>query len=185
MLETKVAKRYAKSLIGLASENGSLDAVNADMKFFLSTCEQNRELGVLLRNPIVHTYQKLNVIKNVFGDKLNKVTMSFFEIVTRKGREGNLISIAKEFISQYKVLKGIQTAEIVSAVGLDDTLRQKVYDVVRNSTHSEVELIEKIDKNLIGGFILRVGDKQFDASISSELRKLTQAFSKNTYVVKN
>lgn len=185
MLETKVAKRYAKSLIGLSSENGTLDTVHADMKMFLETCDRNRDLAVLLRNPIIHTYQKLNVIRNVFESRVSKVTMSFFEIVTRKGRESNLISIAKEFIEQYKVLKGIQTAEIVSAVGLDDTLRKKVYDLLKSSTNSEIELIEKVDKNLIGGFILRVGGKQYDASIASELRKLTQAFGSNLYVAKN
>ena len=77
------------------------------------------------------------------------------------------------------------SAEITSAVGLDDKLRKQVYDLIRNSTNSEVELIEKIDKKLIGGFILRMDDKQYDASISSELRKLTQAFSSNPYVRKN
>jgi F-type H+-transporting ATPase subunit delta len=82
-------------------------------------------------------------------------------------------------------MKGIQTAEITSAAGLDESLRKKVYDLIRNSTKSEVELIEKIDNRLIGGFILRMDDKQFDASISSELRKLTQAFSSNPYVRKN
>lgn len=182
MLETKVAKRYAKSLIGLAAENGTLEQVHADLKMFLETCDNNRELAVMLRNPIIHTYQKLNVMKNVFESRISKVTMSFFDIVTRKGREGNLIAIAKEFNEQYKVLKGIRTAEIVSAVGLDDTLRKKVYAMLQDDSYSQIELVEKIDKNLIGGFILRVGDKQYDASIASELRKLTQTFAKNTFV---
>lgn len=185
MLETKVAKRYAKSIIGLAAENGSLDAVHADMKLFLGVCDQNRDLGVLLSNPIIHTYQKLNVLKTVFESKMNKLTIMFFEIVTKKGREGYLINIAKEFISQYKQLKGIQTAEIISAIGLDDTLRKKVYDMLRDGTKSEIELVEKIDKKLIGGFVLRIGDKQYDASIASDLRRLTQAFAKNPVARKN
>ena len=82
-------------------------------------------------------------------------------------------------------MKGIRTAEIISAVGLDDKLRKQVYETVKNSTKSEVELIEKVDKKLIGGFILRLGDKQYDASIVSSLRKLAQSFSANPYVRKN
>ena len=119
----------------------------------------------------------MKVLSSIFDGKVNKLTISFFQIVTKKGREKFLLQIAKEFISNYKILKNIQTAEITSAIGLDDNLRKKVYDLIRNSTNSEVELIEKIDKKLIGGFILRMDDKQYDASISSELRKLTQAFS--------
>ena len=111
--------------------------------------------------------------------------MTFFEIVIRKGREKYLIQIAKEFISQYKEMRKILTAEIISAVGLDDKLRQQVYDMLRKEGNSEIELIEKVDKKLIGGFVLRIGDKQYDASISSSLRKLTQSFSSNQIVKKN
>ena len=111
--------------------------------------------------------------------------MTFFEIVIRKGREKYLLPIAHEFINQYKTLKKILTAEIVSAVGLDDKLRSQVYNLLRNEGNSEVELIEKIDSKLIGGFVLRIGDKQYDASIAASLRKLTQSFSGNDFVKKN
>ncbi len=185
MLETKVAKRYAKSLIGLSNENGTLEVVHADIKRFLEICSQNRELSVFFKNPIIHTYQKQSVLRNVFQSRMSKTTMMFFEMVTKKSRESHLISIAKEFIAQYKVLKGIQTAEIVSAVGLDDRLRKEVYTLLKNNTNSEIELIEKVDKKLIGGFVLRIGDKQYDASISTELRKLTQALSANPFVRHN
>jgi len=68
---------------------------------------------------------------------------------------------------------------------LDDKLRKEVYDVIKKSANSEIELVEKVNKDLIGGFVLRMGDKQFDASIASELRKLAKEFSSNPYVRKN
>lgn len=185
MIETKVAKRYAKSLIDLSREDGVIDAVGADMKLFVAVCEQNRDLTLLLSNPIIHGDKKLNILTKVFEGKMNKLSISFFDIITRKGREPYLESIAKEFVTQFKKFKGIQTAVITSAVGLDDKLRSEVYRIVKESVKSEVELIEKIDKNLIGGFVLRMGDQQYDASIASDLRKLTKEFASNPFVRKN
>jgi len=185
MIETKVAKRYAKSLIDLSKSTGVIDAVGADMKLFVAVCEQNRDLSLLLANPIIHGDKKLNILRKVFEGKMNKLSLSFFEIITRKGREAYLEGIAKEFVGQFKRFKGIQTAVITSAVGLDDKLRSEVYRIVKDSMKSEVELVEKVDKNLIGGFVLRVEDKQFDASIASELRRLAKEFAGNPYVRKN
>ena len=185
MIDTKVAKRYAKSILVLSKEMGVIDAVNADMKLFLTTCEQNRDFSVLLSNPIIQSSKKLSILKSIFDGKINKLTITFFELVTRKGREKYLEFVAKEFNELYKNFKGIQSAEITSAIGLDEKLRAKVYEIIRQGSNSEVELTEKIDKDLIGGFVLRIGDKQYDASIAAELRKLTQTFSSNPYVRKN
>lgn len=185
MIETKVAKRYAKSLIDLSSEKGLLDTVANDMKLLASVCEQNRDLAALLASPIINGDKKLNILKKVFGEKMNKLTVTFFEIITKKGREAYLEVIAKEFTRQYKEMKGIQTAVITSAVGLDDKLRSEVYNIIRKSAQSEIELVEKVDRSLIGGFVLRMGDKQYDASIASELKRLTRDFSGNPYISKN
>lgn len=184
-METKVAKRYAKSLINLSNEQGVLDAVNNDMKLFSTVCNENHDLALLLSNPIIHGDKKLAILKQIFEKQMNKVTMTFFQIVVRKGREKYLLQITKDFIDQYKTLKKILTAEIISAVGLDDKLRKQVYNLLRNDTNSEVELVEKVDKKLIGGFVLRVGDLQYDASVASSIRKLTQSFAENPYVKRN
>jgi F-type H+-transporting ATPase subunit delta len=185
MLDTVVAKRYAKSILRLANEMGVLKEVNADMKLFASVCAENRELPVLLRNPMVPSDKKLAILKALFSAKMNKLSMSFFEIVINKGREKYLYDISKAYTEQFKVLNGILTAEITSAAGLDDSLRAKVYEMLKDSNNSEVELHEKINKDLIGGFILRIGDKQYDASISSDLQKLARQFSSNPYVARN
>jgi F-type H+-transporting ATPase subunit delta len=184
MLETKVAKRYAKSLIDLASEQGVLDAVNADMLQFVSVCDANRDLNLLLSNPIIPSDKKLSILKAVFSSA-SKLSTAFFEIITRKGREGNLPAIAKEFVDQFKKSKGIETAVVTSAITLDEQLRKQVYQLVKDSVKSEIELVEKVDNKLIGGFVIRIGDKQYDASVSSELRRLTRDFSVNPYIKKN
>ena len=185
MIETKVARRYAKSLLDLAKEKGELEAVNNDMKLLASVCESSHDLRVLLGSPIINGDKKLSVLKRVFSGKVSPISMSFFDIVTRKGRENQLEGIAKEFIRLYKEDKGIQTAIVTSAIGLDDKLRADVYKLIKESLNSEIELIEKVDKDLIGGFILRVGDKQYDASIARDLRLMRQELIDTSYVRKN
>jgi F-type H+-transporting ATPase subunit delta len=185
MLETKVSHRYAKSLLELSKEQGVIDDVHKDMKLFVKVCADNHDLSLLLSNPIIHSDKKLAIIRNVFSSLMSKLTMSFFEIVTSKGREKYLEQIAKEFIGLYKKFRGIRTAEITSATGLDDRLREAVYTLLRNEGKGEIELVEKVDKKLIGGFILRMDDRQYDASVSSDLRRLAQAFSANPYIARN
>jgi len=185
MEESKVAKRYAKSLIDLSRETGAIDEAGADMRLFVEVCRQNRDLSLLLANPIINGDKKLSILRKVFEGKMSKISLAFFEIITRKGREPFLESIAKEFVSQYKRYKGVQTAVITSAVGLDNKLRSEVYRLIKESTNSEIELIEKVDKNIIGGFVLRMDDKQYDASIASELRKLAKEFATNPYIRSN
>ena len=185
MLETKVAKRYAKSLLDLAKERGEQEAINNDMKLLAEVCEESHDLRVLLGSPIINGDKKLAVLKKVFSGKISKLTMSFFEIITHKGREGQLEGIAKEYIRILKEFKGIQTAIVTSAIGLDDKLRSEVYTLIKESLNSEIELIEKVNKDLIGGFILRVGDKQYDASIARDLRLMRQELIDTSYVRKN
>jgi F-type H+-transporting ATPase subunit delta len=179
---SKVASRYAKSLFDLSIEKGSVEKVYADMKLVATTCQENHDLRVLLKSPIVKSDKKLDVFKAIFGSKVDKLTMDFINILTHKRREIYLDDIATEFVEQYKKHKNVLTAIVTTAYGLDDELRKKVLDVVKKSSNSEVELVEKIDKDLIGGFIIRVGDKQDDTSISRKLKSLYRTFNENPYI---
>ena len=177
----KAATRYAKSLIDLSLEQGALETVYQDMLFIHDTCEKNRELIVFLNSPIIKTDKKIEVLHAVFNN-LGKLSKSFVDLIARKRRENYLPEIAAEFISHYKKHKKILTAIVTTAVGLDDTLRKQVLDLVKQGNNNEVELVEKIDKNIIGGLILRVGDKQIDSSILRKIKSLTRTFSENPYI---
>ena len=185
MVETKVASRYAKAILGLAIEQGIIDAVNNDMELIAATCDGSKDLTLLLNKPIVTVDKKIKILTEIFGKKINKLTLEFITIITKKRREPNLEAIAREFIALYKEHKGIETVVITSAVGLDDKLRKEVLALVQKDTKSEIELVEKVDKSLIGGFIIRKGDKEFDASILKNLQKITREFKSNSYIKKN
>ncbi|MEJ7778287.1 MAG: ATP synthase F1 subunit delta [Daejeonella sp.] len=179
MSEIQVASRYAKSLIDLAGEQNSLEPVRKDIELFLETCRANPELQAILKNPIIGLDKKANILDGIFGDKLNELILSFFKIVIRKGRSEILYGTAKEFINQYNVLKNIVKATVTSASPLSKENISQIEELVKQSTNGEVNLTSIVDPKLIGGFILKVGDKQFDTSISGKLNKLRKEFEQN------
>ncbi len=182
MLETRVSFRYAKSLLDLSLEKGQLEQVREDMQLVLDTIRENPELAAMLRSPVIKTDKKLEVMKAIFGGKIGEISNAFIDIITRKRREMELEGISDSFLTQYKTHKKILTAVITTASGLDKSLREKVLQIVKGSTTSEVELTEKINKELIGGFVLRMGDNQVDASILRQIKNLDKSFSENPYI---
>ena len=182
MADSKVARRYAKSLLGLAGERNITDKVFADMQLISSACHANRDLALLMKNPIVSSDKKEAVMKGVFGDKVNALTMSFMDLMTGKGRESYLMGIAQEYINIYKDSIGVKVAHVTTATPLDAATREQVLAIISKTKGTNIELVETVNKDLIGGFILRWGDRQIDASVTRKLQSLRQDFSKNLYV---
>jgi F-type H+-transporting ATPase subunit delta len=119
----------------------------------------------------------------IFKSKVTVLTMAFIDILTRKNREPLLPEIAKEFHNAYNVYKGIGKASVTTTIPMDAKTRSVFEALVRKlADRKEVELEEKIDKELIGGFILNVEDRQIDASIRNNLKKLKLKFSENPYI---
>lgn len=167
-----VASRYAKSLIELAKEKNVLEAVFEDMKLFKDTADNNRGLMLALKNPVVRHEKKLAILKSLFAERVNPVSFSIFTIITKKNREAILDAVAEEFILAYNEFKGIQKATVISSVELTSELRTQLNNIVASSTGKTIDLEEKVDANLIGGYILRVNDRQIDASLRSRLNEL-------------
>ncbi|MGY3088291.1 F-type H+-transporting ATPase subunit delta [Hymenobacter sp. UYAg731] len=182
MADQRVAARYAKSLLDLGQEMGTLDAVKADMDLLSKTMADSRELRLLLRNPIVKHDKKLAILKAIFEGKVSDMTLRFFTILTDKNRESAIEGIGPEFLAQYNVLQGIQSAQVTSATPLTPTARAEMQALVTRETGlTEVQLTEKVDPELIGGFVLRVGDNQIDDSVRTSLRKLRTSLQENSY----
>jgi len=167
-----VAQRYAKALMELAAEANKVDAVRNDMKAVKQVYDTNRDFALFLDSPIIKTDKKLSVLNEIFNGKISDLTMSFLALITKKRREAYLNNIAEAFDEQYKTNKNIFTAVITSAKGLDATTKQKVVELVKGQMKGEVELIEKINPETIGGFILKIGDRQIDRSVATQLNTL-------------
>lgn len=176
MSEFKVATRYAKSLIDLAEEQHLLEEINTDMALFVKTLKASSLLQAVLRNPIISPLKKIDILNAIFTGKVQPDTLGFFKIMVDKMRSGILFETAKEFVEQYDQKKHIVKAVIVSASALSESNRAEVVEAVKKATGGEVVLEEKVDPDLIGGFIITIGDRQFDSSISNTLNKLKRAF---------
>nr|WP_121269537.1 ATP synthase F1 subunit delta [Pedobacter schmidteae] len=178
MSENKAASRYAKSLIDLSSERNALEETKNDMVLLEQVINQNSELEAILKNPIVPLDKKAGILENAFGNKVNEITRAFLKLVVSKGRSAILFDTTKAFIEQYNTLKGIVTANVTSATELTAESRAEIVAIIkRESGAKEVVIKEKVNDKLIGGFILKVGDRQFDASIASSLNKLKKEFA--------
>lgn len=178
MSEIKVASRYAKSLIDLAVENNALDKAYQDMVLFEQVIDEAPELEAILKNPIVPLDKKAGILNGIFTDKVSKLSLAFFNIVVNKGRSEILFATAKQFVVQYNLIKGIVTADVTTATTLNDAAKAEIVAIVKKELGAnEVIVKAKVNPKLIGGFILKVGDKQFDASIASGLSKLKKEFS--------
>ncbi|MEA5459052.1 ATP synthase F1 subunit delta [Arcicella sp. LKC2W] len=176
MSQQTVAFRYAKSLLDLAKERKVEDKVYEDMKFFGQVCDDNHDFYLLLKSPIVSHFDKLTILQKIFTGKVDTSSMSIFEIITKKNREEMLPHIAEDYLRQYELLKGIQKAYVTTATPLTATQKIEFQKIVADATGKTVEVVEKIDESLIGGYVLTVNDRQIDTSVKTKLNELKIKF---------
>lgn len=176
MKETRVAYRYAKSLIDLAAENGVLDQVNADMAGLVTVFKQNSQLAAVMKNPIVQGDKKQAILEALFKGKVNTFTMSLLSLLTKKHRESVVFEIATEFQKLYREKMGIKVVEVTTTQPISDDQRAN-FKRIMASKASKVELIEKIDEKILGGFVLKMDDQQIDESVAAKLNKIKNKFT--------
>jgi len=172
-----VSSRYAKSLLDLAQQQGRLDAVKADIDGVMAVLRAHSELQAVLKNPLIGTAKKCNVLTGVFGEKIDPVILAFFHILVKKGRAAILLDIAREFVREYNEAKGIVRASVTSAVPLSETNLSGLRARIAKQIEAEVILSNPVDPGLIGGFVVRVGDRQIDASIAGRMHRLAKHFA--------
>ena len=177
MRNTRVTLRYAKSLLELAVEQNQLDACKADMENVVAACKESKDLSLLLKSPVVKTDKKVAILNEVFAS-FGTLSKSFINIITNKKREMLLEEIAERFLLVYKQHKGIESAVVTTAIPLDNDLRAAIQAFVEKHGGGQVELTEKVDEKLIGGAVIRMGDKQLDASVLRQINDLKQTFNK-------
>ncbi len=176
MAGTRAAIRYAKAVIGLAQENKATDAVNEDMKGIVATFAQSEELLSFLQNPVVKTEVKKASLNEIFP-KISNTSKGLIDILLENKRIDILGEVAEKYIFLYDQLQGEQIAIVTTALPLDASLEKKIQAKIKELTGKEASIENKIDESIIGGFILRIGDLQYNVSIANKLNNLKREFT--------
>lgn len=178
MAGARAALRYAKAVLSLASDKNIAEAVNNDMKLIAKTIAGNKDLNNMLQSPVVKSSNKKVALLKVFKDS-NAMTTTMIDTLITNRRLALLNDVAASYNRLYDELKGVQIAQVTTAIPLTDDLKVKVLAKAKELTGKDVEVENIVDENILGGFILRVGDKQYNASIANKLNKLKREFTLN------
>ena len=171
MNDSKISVRYAKALFESAREKEVLDKVREDMEevqnIFLIP-----EFQYLILTPVMKDIQKRNVLDKILGESLHPLTLSLLNMVFSNGRELFIQAIARNFIGLYKKNKGIKSATFTSAAPISEAMQAKVKKIIQKAVNSTIELEVEENKELIGGFVIRIDDQQYDASVANSLKEV-------------
>ncbi len=176
MNESRAALRYAKAVLDLAVENKATGAVEKDMRSITATIADSKELRAMLASPVVNGETKKEALKAIFKDG-GEITKGLINTMTENRRIGLLNEVALKYIILNEDLKGEGVAYVTTAVALTPELEKKVLQQVAKITDDKVTIENKIDESIIGGFILRVGDLQYDASVANKLSNIKREFT--------
>lgn len=179
MLTSKVAKRYAQGLLNFTQESGNTDAVFGEMGDIVNTISKSKELQNFFASPIIDSKKKVNIAMEVFKD-FSPVTKSLIQLIIKQGRESQIQMIAQEFLNKVDQMNGVQRITLTSASQLTSENIDKILQsshLVNHANKFDVKSI--INPEILGGYVLRVGDQQVDASVRSKLNKLKKEFQLN------
>ncbi len=182
MQDQRIALRYADSVLELAEDQNKSEAILADMELISSAMVENNELLVVLKNPLIKSAKKNDILNAVFNGKLSDLTLSLIKLLCDKDRVSVLPYVAEQFVKLYKETKKIVGATVTTAVEMDEAFRTKVSNLIKANFDGSVELTEKVDADIIGGFILQIGDQRLNNSVAHKLSTLRREFDSNLYI---
>ncbi|MDP1620703.1 MAG: ATP synthase F1 subunit delta [Bacteroidales bacterium] len=173
-----VAERYAKALFELALEKNAAEEVYQDSLMISRACENSRELRLLLKSPVINSGKKLTILRELFEKNIHQITLTYMMIMVRKNRESFIDAIAVQFVDLYNVYRNILTVHFSSPVLPDEETRKQVLSLMEKYTAADIDLQAEIDESLVGGFVLKWSDKQYDASIRREIENIRNSIAK-------
>ena len=177
MKSTKAASRYAKALLELAIDQKKIDSILGDMVFLLEVSSESKDFELLVNSPLVKSDKKIEIFQLIF-EQFEKESMDFIKLITNNRRESMLPAIAKSFDMLVKDHRGIVPVTIITASKMDSETRDALLTKIKSSVKGELELTERIDESLIGGFLVEMGDIQIDATVLNQFNNLKQRLTR-------
>jgi F-type H+-transporting ATPase subunit delta len=155
------------------------------MQLLDKVCSQNHDFVQMLRSPIISGDKKIAIVNAIFKERVHELTYAFIQLLVTKGRELNLPEIASAFIEQYNVVKNITSVKLTTAAAIDNTVKDSIIaKVAAYLPGDSIDLKTEVDPELIGGFLVEVGDKLYDASVKKSLADIRSKIVDTSYVSK-
>jgi len=173
---SRAASRYAKAILSLAIDKKEAAVVNDEMKNILVTINGNKELSDFMSSPLIKSEQKRGALKQVFKDA-GTITMGSFDLLVDNKRTDILMDVATKYVLLFEDMNKREIATVTTAVEINADLEKKVLAKAKELAGKEVTLEKKIDESILGGFILRVGDQEINASVANKLGELKRTFA--------
>ena len=170
-----ISTRYAKALMMAGIENQCLDDLKSDMELLSATIAENQLFRQVLDNPVIKPQQKRRVIAELLEKRAHPLTINIINLIIRNRREFLLADVARNFIALYEKSKGIMQAQAISATDMDDSSKRSLQQQLNQLFDADVRINSETNPALLGGFILRVGGHQYDASLSSALKRMQKS----------
>lgn len=181
----RISYRYANSLMLLAEEKNIFNKISDDADLIFNTLNGSKELRAVLKSPVVKSTDKKALLEKIFQNKISGDTNSFLNFVVEKNREDLLFDIFKEFLALVDKKNGVVKARVVSAIDLNDQIKQKMVVDLEQKTNKKISANYSVDPNIIGGFIVRIQDTVFDATVKNQLNLLRKKFSQEIKISNN
>jgi len=174
MDQSAIAVRYAKAFFSIAKEKKMLDVLKRDLQLVLEVSEASSDFIFLLESPVVKTSKKKELFNSIFDKKVNKLTLSFLLLIAKNKREVHIPGICRNFLSLTRKDLNIRSAVITTATDISKETINKIESLIAKELNAKIELRNEINTDIIGGMILRIDDKQYDASVFTQLKKIKQ-----------
>jgi F-type H+-transporting ATPase subunit delta len=181
MKGSKVAIRYARSLFGIGLSTQQLEKIKLDVAFLNEMLQEQRDFRTLVASPVIKTEMKISIFKELLSGAISNDTLLFLNLLAQKRREGMLADICHSFMKIYYKHNNIEEVTLTTAIAADDQIRQTVKTLVGKMTQSSLLFTEIVDPKIIGGFVVRLGDTQIDASVAGKLQQSKNHLLKNVY----
>ena len=168
-----ISDRYASAMYDLALGGKVVDSVLDNLKNIKEVIEDNKELCLLIKSPLITSDDKLKVlIKLTSSSNLNDLTITFLKVISNNKRFASLTSIISQFFNINASKRGNILADITSADNLSEEQRVTIKGQLKNILGDKLSLNFKVDKKIIGGLIVKVGSKMIDTSLANKINKL-------------
>ncbi|QNK58294.1 F0F1 ATP synthase subunit delta [Paenibacillus sp. PAMC21692] len=174
--DTVVAKRYAKALFELASAEGVVSEVEAQLKLIADALKQDEQIGKFLSLPSVDPAAKLAVLKSAFGDRISVLVLNTIQLMISRGRQSIIANVHEAFVKIAGEVLGQAHATVYAARELSEAELAGVVAEFGSITGKKIIAEQSVDPSLLGGIQVRIGDRLYDGSLSGKLDRLQKTF---------